>query len=63
MNARDAQAEAAQVAVAKLKVEFAGQVAGRGACDPQMGLGADAIRDGAPVHAGQNLLDVFVVQA
>src|SRR5579863_7316596 len=63
MSARDAQTEAAQIAVAKPKMEFARHVADRGACDPQMGLRADAVRDDAPVHSGQNLLNVFVVQA
>src|SRR5258708_32040527 len=57
VSARDAQTEAPQIAVAKLKMEFAGHVTGRGACDSMMGLGADAISNGAPDHGGQNLLE------
>ena len=63
VRAGNVQTETAQIPAAKFEMKFAGHVAGGGMRDAQIGLRAGPISNDAAVHGGQNLLDVFVVDA
>ena len=59
---RYVQLETSQVAIAMDQVELAGHMPRGARRDPHIRLGADAVGDHAAVDAGQDPLDVFVVQ-